>query len=228
MLSVKFRQSHRKFSGLLNSRVLTILIIFLSITGCKEDPLIDRSFVTDQPCSAPCWQGIIINKSSLDDVTKVLKELSFVESSSIRVRDVKLTGAQEDTEVAFDCSHPKQKRCGVIILRNDKAVYISLSVGYPLSLKEVVDKLGVPDYVTSDLYHPEAGGCVLSMEYINLGIVVESFDRQSEKNCHALESGEGLNPKIKVDGLRYQSPVEPHESSCMDPGCVRWPGFEKP
>ena len=49
------------------------------------------------------------------------------------------------------------------------------------------------------------------MEYLSLGIIVESIDRQSGKNCHALESGEGLNPKIRVDGLRYQSPVEPHE-----------------
>jgi len=161
-------------------------------------------------------------------VTNTLKELSFVDSSSISVRDVKLTGAQGDKEVAFDCSHPNQKRCGVIILKNGRVVYISLSVDYPLSLKEVIDKLGVPDYVTSDLYHPEVGGCILSMEYLNLGIIVESIDRQSEKNCHALESGEGLNPKISVDGLHYQSPVVLHESSCIDPGCVRWPGFENP
>jgi hypothetical protein len=228
MLSVKFRQSDNTFSDLLKHRILTVLLIFFFIIGCKEDPLIDRSFVTDQPCSAPCWQGIKINQSSSDNVITILHNLPFVEQSSIVVKRIKQGNGQGDRRITFDCSHPTQRRCGEITLTNDKVISIWLSVEYPLTLKEVVDKLGVPDYVTFDLYHPDVGGCIITIEYPNMGIAMRSVDTRSERACNGLEKGEGLNPKIRVDELRYQSPVEPHESSCTEPGCVRWPGFEKP
>lgn len=57
--------------------LLTALLAF--ITGCQvtlEQPS-DRSILTDEPCPAPCWQGIVPGETTIDEAVAILDALGM-------------------------------------------------------------------------------------------------------------------------------------------------------
>ena len=75
-------------------RMLIVIVFLALLTGCSSllpvtaEPLptaiIDKSPFTDVPCSAPCWHGLVIGKSSASEVRSTLSVLPFINQKTIR------------------------------------------------------------------------------------------------------------------------------------------------
>ncbi len=44
------------------------ILVSGSCTSAKEDPLVDRSFLTKQPCAPPCWYRLELDKAGQEDI----------------------------------------------------------------------------------------------------------------------------------------------------------------
>ena len=107
-----------------NSCLTVLALLVLAACSRHQDgsSLVDRSFLTGQPCTPPCWYGLEPEKATEEDVISTLKTLPFVESSTITVTKV-VQGAPlvaNEQRVWFDCREPEERHCGLALLSGDK------------------------------------------------------------------------------------------------------------
>ncbi len=138
------------------SFLFTVLI--LSCTFLKQssnqngsefpaDPLVDRSFVTGQPCEAPCWYGLRLGESTLDDIRKTLPELPFVDNSRIREQPTGEFGPNEKSFVVRCTYSTEADLCAELTTSKDgKLSKIIIIVAYELTLQRAIEYLGVPTF----------------------------------------------------------------------------------
>ena len=201
----------------------------LQATPAPLDPeLVDQSFITDQPCKAPCWYGLKLDQSSESEVLKKLNELPFVDPTKIQIsKNESYLDYSNITKIDFNCVVPKGKRCGSIFTADGVVKYIGLSIQYPLSLKSVVDKLGPPDYFTRDFMTPHGQGCMVSFNWTQKKISLGSEDPDSERVCQGLEITAANDPDLQITDVAYGSMViDPSNVCTIYPSeCTPWAGF---
>ena len=225
MLFSKSNQSRNLFwlKTSYNYKTFCQVLVLLSIvcSGCKTDSLIDRSFLTGQPCEPPCWYGIMVGESDENDVISVLSELQFVNQQTIS------KSLDNDILYWFSCSHPDDENCGDIILVNGKVDRIIVSVHFRLTFEQVVEKLGVPDRVRYYPYQPDTGGCMVYLDWLEQGIAVQNLETRSDKLCLRLKEGKQIEPGIQVVTIEYTTEINLRERLCEQHTCVEWPGFSE-
>ncbi len=121
---------------------LLVMLFGFTTTGCMsnstisvDDPLADHSFLTQQPCAAPCWYGLEPGKSTAHDVDTTLDKLPFVDSSTIWQSTVIWGDDDNAKQIGFGCLHPKDADCGGgMIISQGRLKRITLSPPYRLSL----------------------------------------------------------------------------------------------
>ena len=218
-----------KFSHKISKLILALLLtIFLvACSGFKNDPLVDRSFITDSPCIAPCWYGLELDKSGEADALETLKKLPFVDLKWIKEFKTFWFEDNNAMGINYGCIHPRDELCGGIIVSRDKIKNMWQSVGYSLTVKMVVDKLGKPEYVDYGGYHPEVGGCELILAWPEKEISVERVDPKNEIPCQEIREGHGIPPETKITGIFYG--VKEAYGSEPRGGLTRisWPGFSE-
>lgn len=236
MCEMRSNQSHRR-SGLLLGNWVKALIVFafLAVSGCTgiltasdDDPLADHSFLTGEPCEAPCWYGLELDKASEDDIIGTLHGLPFIEASTIYTYTSNWINDNSAVGINYGCSHPPMGDfCGSFLLSDNKLKYIRLTVGYKLTLETVVSKLGSPDYIDYGPIHVDVGGCDLNLYWPEQNIQAEFINREADALCQAIQSGEKISPRTVVTALWYSV------SEGFGPlpgGCCRripWPGFSE-
>lgn len=228
--SIQFHRQIELRSGLWKK--CFILLAFFATSGCGaslNDPQADHSFLTDEPCKAPCWQGLELDKSSEKEIIETLKELPFIEASTIYTYTTTWIGDEAAIGINYGCSHPPiEDYCGSLRVSRDRLKYVSLTVGYHLTLETVVGKLDPPDYIDYGPLHPEIGGCDLKLYWPEQNIMVEYINEKADSVCNAIRAGKKLSPEIEVTELWYfvKESFGPSPGSC----CTRipWPGFAEP
>jgi hypothetical protein len=210
---------------------LPVVFCLLVVTGCAstriDDPLADHSFLTNQPCAAPCWYGIKLGDTSKDSVRTTLKKLPFVDSASIQETQQIWLNDPNAIEIDYNCLHPLDKECGGIQFASGEIKLIWTTVGYDLTFKQVVDVLGPPEYVDYGPDHPETYGCLIDLTWPKKSIGVHIHDLNSDAHCKMIADGNGVAPDIKVETISYSS-FEVFRSKSG--GCcihATWPGFAK-
>ncbi len=228
---------HKFWSGATNSLVckqcmawLFLLFLLLAV-GCApnaDNPLVDHSFLTGEPCAPPCWYRLELDKSSEEEVYATLEELAFIDQDSIRETDFAWLGDPNAKEIFYGCLHPKDESCGGARFANGKLKLLWMAVGYDLTFAIAVERLGSPEYVDYGPYHPEVGGCVIDLNWPEKGITLHSLDMNSDQQCRAIKDGGGIDSGIRVKTIYYGA----KEVSGPKPGgcCTRipWPGFVEP
>jgi hypothetical protein len=204
-----------------NAIWILLILYCITVSGCEIDPLIDRSLLTGQPCEPPCWYGIMVGESDEDDVISVLSELQFVNQQTIS------KSVDNDILYWFSCSHPDDENCGDIILVNGKVDRIIVSVHFRLTFEQVVEKLGVPDRVRYYPYHPDTGGCMVYLDWLEQGIAIQNLETRSDKLCRRLKEGKQIEPGIQVVTIEYTTEINLRERLCEQHTCVEWPGFSE-
>src|SRR5687767_4448210 len=75
----------------------SLLISITVLSACRahcsfEEPIevygelsevVDRSLLTQQPCSPPCWNGIIPGRTTNSEAVSILESLDFIDKESI-------------------------------------------------------------------------------------------------------------------------------------------------
>lgn len=208
---------------------LVILFPFL-LMGCTQNDRtitvdVDRSFVTGQPCLPPCWHGLELDKSSKIDVQDTLKRLPFVDQSSVREQSTVWLDSEAEV-VIYSCLFQRDEDCGSVLLVEDRVKEITTVVRYDLTFEDVIIKLGSPEYVEYSSYHPEGGGCIISLFWPNSKIIVEFIDTDSDESCRSLNE-DGLVPRgLQVTDLLYVSSdgILPESGDCCSR--IQWSGFK--
>ena len=227
-LSFHFRTRYinRSKEGLWIILVLSGIIV----AGCansSNDTRIDRSFLTGKPCEAPCWYGLELDKANEDDVRQTLKTLPFIDQTTMREWTAPWLGDWSAKEIHPNCVYPVPATTGCVglLIYNDKLKQIRMSIAYELTFGTVVEKLGPPDYMSYDIYHPEVGGCVIDLGWTTKGIDVEYLDTRDESKCKSIKKGNGVDRSTIVSGLFYYSVKEGFKST---EGLFPWTGFTSP
>ncbi len=229
MCHVQSRRYYRRLGGL----GLLVLLFGLAIAGCSDnrkesinESLMDRSFLTDQPCEAPCWYGLELNKSSRDDIYSTIKTLPFVDQATVREWGTVWLDDETAREVHFNCLYPTPATTGCVglLISHDKLKRIRMSVGFDLPFKTVVDKLGLPNYIQHAPWGVEIRGCVIDLSWADRGITIEYLDTQTSARCDLLDQGKGVSPDTPVSGIFYSAREGFRECSTCSP----WVGFSAP
>jgi hypothetical protein len=208
--------------------IVVLIVVIAAACSAVDDSQADHSFTTDKPCAAPCWYGLEPDHSTKADVVAVLKQLEFVDSTSIKEYGTRWSGDDHALGITFGCVHPQTATCGSAVISGDKLKSLLLSAGSKLTVKMTVDKLGIPDYVDYGPYAPEVGGCNMVLSWPQRGIGIQMLETRNETVCRALRSGQGIPPDLRMTALSYSV----QEALPSGPGgcCTRisWPGFAKP
>lgn len=219
------------------ARQLLIAFIGLVIVGCFssiDDSLIDRSFLTQQPCAPPCWYGLQIEESTESDVVATLKTLPFIDQETISRYGPTEQDDENDLRISYDCRYAREKalekRCGGARLSQDRLKSIWMAVNYELTFETVVDLLGPPTYIDYGPYHVEVpgGGCIVDLAWPDRGIVVGYLDTTGNSLCQAIRNGTLIDSNAQVQTIYYiaREAFGPKPAPCCKR--VSWPGLEKP
>ncbi len=148
--------------------IVGVMVIVRALTWLYSERVADRSILTDSPCTAPCWQGIVLGTSmEQEEIIQILETLPNV--SSIR---------QYSSEVRWRWKQRPWRRTGYnsVFLVGDMVNNISLSVDFELTVEEALSKYGLPEttnavlsgvpehlYVGMNLFYPTQGLCFTAM-----------------------------------------------------------------
>jgi hypothetical protein len=207
--------------------ILFLVLLTLFLTACdskQNDPLTDRSFITSQPCAAPCWYGLEPDKSTREEVYATLHQLPFVDPASITEWATTWQNDEQAIGVGWSCLPKKKDSCGGgVTLSENKLKRLSLSVDYTLTFSDTVEKLGVPSHV----FYVDAfwnGECYIQMFWFSQGISVGG--RLPDICSSEAMKGAPLNPNVQVSEIGFWSPAVIQEVIANDNRYLAWPGFK--
>jgi len=123
--------------------VAGVIVIVLALTWLYSERIVDRSILTDSPCAAPCWQGIVPGTPmEKDEVIRLLEALPNV--SSIWENKV-----PKGTTIMWTWKLWPWRQTGAgynsVFLMGGVVHHITLSVEFELTVEEILDKYGIPE-----------------------------------------------------------------------------------
>jgi hypothetical protein len=227
--------------GLFVARVLAIgflIAIGILVTACHvlrcggSDRLshadmnkLGLSTVITEPCSPPCWQGLIPLESTQQDVQEVLSHSPFVAVESIRSK----IGVINDTPVTYIYWDEALWDHGwfsfIIIDEDGRFLFASILLQYELTLQELIDSLGQPDHYLRIPVGEEVDCEYGRMLWPEQGFAVDT-------NC--VPRARPIFPEILIDFIAYYPPG-PDENSYMiarwgrpdNAPFAKWKGFDQ-
>jgi hypothetical protein len=236
MLKLKFKTSHDRLTKLLIVLLISGLLIITYLNVNRPIPLSfqDRSWLVGVPCSPPCWYGLVPGQSSESDVISVLGDLDFIDVDSMDI--VRTQFFEETVQEVYIQVEMKMKMEGRgninFLIQEDSLKVIAESLNYEISLQEVVDAIGEPDYI-SPIEQPQMRGkpyCDVAIFWIEKQLSVGY--QYSEKDtwlehCEAILEGRLMNPDQIIE---YFSLIDTSSGYYLYPrpeDTVPWPGFLK-
>ena len=124
--------------------IWTIVVMFLTfLTGCypfQRGLPVDRSILTDDPCAAPCWQGIVPGVTTSTEAADILMTLEFIEPSS-------LWSFGDDLRWRTSASQEDPAIVSEIRSRDGLVSFMEIGVDFELALQDILEKYGPPEKV---------------------------------------------------------------------------------
>jgi hypothetical protein len=204
-------------------QTLTTIVLLALIAGCSTPTLIptatllpaitDRSPFTGIPCSAPCWHGLVVGKSSESQVRSTLPTLTYLNQESIEfVQITNVNGPDPDVaypgvEITAGCLRPAQQ-CLTMEVADNVLTQIDILLNYQIPVDEIVADLGPPTYVGSQLLGAEILTCQVELVWYSkqlvLSSVPESWDRSKPKDpCVIVQNTHKIPSNLTILGVSY-------------------------
>jgi hypothetical protein len=154
-------------------RFLVVVLLILSgmVGGCalRRPAPIDRSILTDDPCAAPCWQGIVPGETTSAEAWDILTTLEFIDHDSYPYRGrAEAAGVEWINWRTLACDDPT--KLGNLYAQDGVVSQVEVGLDFVLPSQGVLDKYGAPEgylaYRRSGhemvktevhLYYPERG-----------------------------------------------------------------------
>ncbi len=183
--------------------------------------LVDRSFLTGEPCEAPCWYNLEVGEVLEGDVAMMLSFLPFIDRTTIE--------ASADiydplsTIITYDCVYETAENCGFIgVSAAGQISGIAHQIVYPLSVADIVDKYAEPAYLYANAYYGNDDDCQLALYWPEHSVAVEIVADSEAGLCQSVKAGETLPADLQVLWMYYSPlPAEGGE------GTLPWPGFSE-
>ena len=209
-----FRSCSHRWLGLL------VTLLGVTSTGCSleqspfagllmPDPSVDHSFLSQQPCAAPCWYNLELDKSSEADVLSQLKQLPFVKPESITTRPSRYPSLtpQDATFITYECAIERFTPCGYVVISRGNVKEIATSVNYELHADTLVQRFGTPNSAAYYPYGVDAPGCVILFNWVEHWVVAEVMDgNRPVADCEPKHFGTDRASNLRIDMLHYAGP----------------------
>ena len=155
-------------------KLIFVIAIASALFSCKSqsvnletlDPnLYDQSWLTGNPCGAPCWYGLEPGVSSRDDSISKVKQIPFIDEN---------TESSYYDSVSFRYKKPRDSNSVNLIFENNILDEIWFSPSYRITFEQAVEKLGNPDgyeiwLTPGGLYF----GCRLDVSWEKKSLILE-------------------------------------------------------
>lgn len=153
-------------------RIYVLIGIALLLSSCEPaysttlDPnLYDQSWFTGKPCAVPCWYGLELGISSRQASLSTIKRLPFIDGNS---------GVLTNSEGATFSYKVSHNISGVDLnFANNILESMNFVLNYKITFDQAVAKLGPPTGFSILPLYPDAGGCSLSVVWIDKILVLQ-------------------------------------------------------
>lgn len=156
------------------------------------------ALMTENPCAAPCWQGIIPGETSRTQALRLLKESPYVLQDSLRE-----AGNSESGGVIWQWRTSGRRVEPGVSWQNDVVQTIILGLTHDLTVGQIIDKFGPPEaleVVTGGI--PEHWYWIIILHYPHNGI---------EFQAYTVEYSNTLTPSTKVEVIHLFVPTSLEE-----------------
>ncbi len=151
------------------NRVALFIVIITGVWLVSCGDSIDNNYLSDNPCSAPCWHNITPGITDELVALDILNSLNFIASNSVRCENSSRYSGRK--ECVFSTEHGERNR----IATSDKIVsFIRITPDYKLTLGEIVEFWGDPQFIVVELDGVEEI-CARMEGYYARGIIVVAY-----------------------------------------------------
>ncbi len=238
-----------KLNCLLKNRakIQILLIVIFIASSCffyserdEKLPTVDNkdqynSFVSGGLCSPPCWNGLRICQSHIDETTELLRSSNFLDIGSVELNDIvgntsqcnEIIDDKENVALSIMCKYDDERICARLNFYDDILDSVSYYPNYKLSLEELIEVFGDPEYVSIQPWGAECMACDMDLFYPKINLVIGHSSNECsawEKRCRYVIDGEPLDLSIQVTyiGILPDSFFEQRDMA----NYYSWPGFE--
>ncbi len=204
---------------LLTHRILLIIIIVAFLAGCSQFTVsfdqMDISPFTGIPCAAPCWQGLVIGKSTESEVMSTLQTLTFINQKTISVHRMSMPDLDQKNfglgaEITANCIRPGE-RCLTISVESGVLTGVEVALNYKIRLDEGIKYLGDPDYIFYQWLGAENVSCEIQLIWISRQFVLAAVPFTGdmvEKYCGVSQENGKTVSSLIISKARYVSMAE--------------------
>jgi hypothetical protein len=216
--------------------IKTILLLSLTLflvacnqqntSASEDDSLADRSFITGEPCAAPCWHNLVVGKTTEQETLETVKQLPFIAPNSPREGTTVYDG-EEAKVFVFECLSQSGgiSSCVILDFSQNELKKIYIAVAYELTFKMAVEELGPPDYVSYFVQPGHEIACDTSLIWQTIGISVYQYQKQACPARREIDLGKKVDPGTRVTNILYYIPSD-YSNVCGS--CDPWLGFDEP
>jgi hypothetical protein len=163
---------------------VTSLMIIIFLVGCgKPAPTpspdqMDRSIFTGIPCATPCWQNLLVGKSTWSEVKSTIDTLNFIGSYTIQADGISGISVNPNNiplnaVITAQCKIP-QNKCLTIWISEGILSKIQIEFNYKMNLEMAVQYLDNPDFVLYRMMSPEDQHCEVQLIWKSKQLILVS------------------------------------------------------
>jgi len=155
---------------------------------------VDHSLLTDIPCAAPCWQGIVPSETSRSQAMQILKECPYILPGSLQE-----AGTSDRGGVTWTWRVPGRRLEPSISWEDDVVQEITLGLTYDLTVDQAVSKFGPPEALSvGEGGVPEHSYWIIDLYYPNIGVQFKAYTPEFESS---------LEPSTEVGVAQFFVPT---------------------
>lgn len=159
--------------------------------------LVDRSLLTDVPCAAPCWQGIVPGTTTSSQALEILENSPYVKQGSIR------TGSRDGSgRATWYYTIPGFYGENEITWEDNIVQDISLSIAYEMTLSDLIDKFGSPEALVADSCPLQQACFTVNLFYSQVGMSV---------GCSVDLGTPRIEPTTRIHSVSFYIPMSVEE-----------------
>jgi hypothetical protein len=171
--------------------------------------LVDTSLITGEPCSAPCWNGIVPGETTWDDALAILQGDTELGNVDVQEADDGLARRAVWSPLAGDPC------CQMVTFNGVTVDYVRLLLAPGVSFGELIEVYGEPDYlIGSESTRDQA---VFTVFYAEIPMIVYVF-------VAGAAEGE-LSDSSEILGVHYML-AEDMEGIILSNPLYAWDGYK--
>jgi hypothetical protein len=194
-----------------------LTVLFFS-AACQPPPelrdpnlLQDRSLITDEPCTAPCWRGIMPGETAWGEALTVLEDDSTL--ADPQVQSDEESGAVVAEFQQIDTGAPC---CQMFSETGEVVDILFLRTTPDVTLGELIDAKGEPEYLIGSPFSEEQA--IMNLIYPDIPMVIYVFVEGTSAS---------LTEDSEIIGILYLKPSDIDTLfETSEPGLQAWEGYQ--